>query len=249
MLWIIEDIETLDPEAVLRFLPILSEPRRTRVLAMKHVPAQVQSTAAELLLRFALREEYGLTALPRIEIGEKGKPFFPDRPEIQFNLSHCKTAVACALDRAPLGVDVQEIRPFSGGAQKNVPPAGKSTPICAPTTGEAAAEEKPPAIYRVLSEPERAWVEIGLTRAERDRRFTAIWTCKEAYGKATGVGFLYDLRSTEFRPKIRPWQQYGMTFRFCDLGDTMMTLCAEQSLRLRRVRFARLRSCFSEEII
>ena len=226
MLWILEQIDTLEPEAVLSLLPTITEARRVRVLAMNHVPTQIRAVLAELLLRFALREELGLTELPRIEIGEKGKPFFPDRPEICFNLSHCKTAVACALDDSPVGVDVQEVRSVRReGKRSSAPP-----------------------LYRILSQPERTWVEAGETPWEQDRRFTAVWTCKEAWGKATGVGVLYDLRSTEFRPKKRPWKQYGRTFRQLDEKDTFLTLCAARSLRLRRIDPARLLSGFTEVI-
>ena len=226
MLWLIGNVDQIAFSDLVRFLPKLSPGRRERILSMTNEPAMVRSALAELLLRHALREEYGLTDLPRIETGEKGKPFFPDRPDICFNLSHCKTAVACALDGAPVGVDVQEVR---------------SLRRAAPDTGKA------PPVYRILSEPERAWVEAGETPDERDRRFAAVWTCKEAWGKALGVGYLYDLQSTAFRPKKRPWQQYGFTFRHLDFGDTCLTLCAGSALRLRRVRFAHLRACLSEE--
>ena len=57
--------------------------------------------AAELLLRRALWCEYGTDALPEIALGPKGKPSFPALPGLQFNLSHCRRAVACALDTAP----------------------------------------------------------------------------------------------------------------------------------------------------
>lgn len=213
MLWILEDIESLDPEAVLRLLPAISEERRSRVLAMTHVPAQIRSVLAELLLRYALREENGLTDLPRIETGEKGKPFFPALPDVQFNLSHCKTAVACALAPAPVGVDVQELKCVSQDRHRlSAPP-----------------------IYRILSETERAWVEAGETPAERDRRFTAVWTCKEAYGKATGAGLLYDMSATEFLPQSVPWLQYGFSFQQIMQNDTILTLCAREPLPLHTV--------------
>ena len=220
MLWILTNIETLDPEAVLRLLPVLSESRRERVLRMRHGPTRVQSVLAELLLRCALREEYGLRELPRIETGEKGKPFFPDRPDLHFNLSHCRAAVACALDTAPLGVDVQEVRSvcrdkhcLSAQPDEAVPRAGKTPPI-----------------YRVLSEPKRAWVEAGQTPAEQDRRFTAVWTCKEACGKALGVGALYDLKTTCFLPLVGSWEQSGRLFTHLELEGAFLTLCASSGL-------------------
>ena len=224
MLWLLENLETVTFEALEPLLPRISESRRANVLSMKQEQARVQSVLAELLLRHALQAEYGLVKLPKTETGKKGKPFFPDHPGVHFNLSHCKTAVACALDSAPVGVDVQEIRPLRDRH-------------CSPV----------PSVYRVLSEKERTWVEAGKTSAEQDRRFTAVWTCKEAYGKAVGEGFLYDLRSTEFLPRRKPWQQSGYLFRYCDLGDTALTLCAEHPLRLRRVELRRLISKLLEE--
>ena len=224
MLWLLENLETFTFEALEPLLPRISESRRARVLSMKQAQARVQSVLAELLLRHSLQAEYGLAELPIIETGKKGKPFFPDHPGVHFNLSHCKTAVACALDSAPVGVDVQEIRPLRDRYRSPVP-----------------------SVYRVLSEKERTWVEAGKTSAEQDRRFTAVWTCKEAYGKAVGEGFLYDLRSTEFLPRKKPWQQSGYLFRYCDLGDTALTLCAEHPLRLRRVELRRLISKLLEE--
>ena len=253
MLWILEHVDQLNTEAVLSLLPQISEGRRARVLSVTHVPAKVRSVLAELLLRYALRKEYGLTELPSIDTGKKGKPFFPDHPDVHFNLSHCKTAVACALDASPLGVDVQEVRPLRRdvprpSASLSLPLEGKVSPVRTPVTDEVVprASTAPP-LYRVLSETERSWVEAGETPEEQDRRFTAVWTCKEAYGKAVGEGFLYDLRSTEFLPRKKPWQQSGYLFRYCDLGDTALTLCAEHPLRLRRVELRHLISKLLEE--
>ena len=244
MLWILEQIDTLEPEAVLSLLPTISEARRARVLAMTHVPTRVRSVLAELLLRHALREEYGLRDLPRLETGEKGKPFFPDRPDLQFSLSHCRAAVACALDAFPLGVDVQEVRPLRraarplAAASPSLPLEGKVSPVRTLVTDEVVSQARQtPPVYRILSDPERAWVEAGETPAERDRRFTAVWTCKEAWGKALGVGFLYDLRSTCFVPNEEAWQQYDSCFLHLSHTDYELTLCAHAPLPMKSVPF------------
>ena len=64
----------------------------------------------DLLCR-AVREVWGLAALPAIARTAHGKPYFPDRPELHFNLSHSGDLVACAVDCAPVGIDIEMIRP------------------------------------------------------------------------------------------------------------------------------------------
>ena len=213
MLWLIENVDQIAFTELSGFVPKLSPGRRARVLSTSHEPAKVRSVLAELLLRHALREEYGLNELPAIETGEKGKPFFPERRDIHFNLSHCKPAVACVLADTPVGVDVQEYRTFY--RDKHCLSA--------------------PPIYRILSEPERAWVEAGESQADQNRRFTAVWTCKEAWGKALGAGFLYDLRSTCFIPDKESWRQYGKSFLHQSHEAYELTLCSESSLPIQNL--------------
>ena len=237
MLWILEHLDQLNTDAVLSCLPRLSKARRARVQSVSHVPSKLRSILAELLLRRALREEYGLTELPRIETGEKGKPFFLERPELHFNLSHCQTAVACALDALPLGVDVQEPRPLRraarplAAASPSLPLAGKLSPVRTLVTDEVVPQaRKTPPVYRILSDPERAWVEAGESPAEQDRRFAAVWTCKEAWGKALGVGILYDLRSTCFLPEKARWAQNDFLFFHRSRSEYELTLCSGSQL-------------------
>jgi len=241
MLWLLENLETFTFEALEPLLPRISESRRSRVLSMKQESTRVQSVLAELLLRRALREEFGLTELPKIETGEKGKPFFPDHPEIHFNLSHCKYAVACALDRAPVGVDAEALgrllrpgaQPVSEtgdpktsparrgggpppraveGSPRRQSPFGKGNQLPSPSSE--------PLLLRVLSEAERAWVLAGESPAEQDRRFTAVWTCKEAWGKAQGLGILYDLKSTCFCRRQETGARMLFASRICPAGNT-----------------------------
>ena len=213
MIWVMERIDALEPSAVLAHMDALSTARRMRVQGMKSKAAQVCAILAELLLRHALHAEYGLTALPKLEAGEKGKPFFPDFPDLCFSLSHCQTAVACALDASPVGVDVQEVR------------ALRRTP-----------EQAVPSVFRVLSDCERCWVLEGETPSAQDRRFAAVWTCKEAYGKALGVGILYDLRTTAFLPQANTWTQSGFFFQHEALDRAYLTLCANAPLAIRHVQ-------------
>ena len=71
-----------------------------------------QSEIGRSLLTKGLRIEYGLSELPDIASGEFGKPYFPNYPDIHFNISHCDKAVACFLSDKPVGIDVESIRKF-----------------------------------------------------------------------------------------------------------------------------------------
>ncbi len=213
MLWICRTPE-LTPDELSACLPRLSPARQQRIRALRHPAAAAELAAAELLLRRALWCEYGMDALPEIALGPKGKPSLPARPGLQFNLSHCRLAVACALDTGPCGVDVQEYRRLGR---------------------RDAADTSLPAVFKVLSATERAWVLAADTTEERDRRFVRIWTLKEAWGKARGLGVLYELDQTELCPPGETWQAGEWVFQSLDMGEYALSVCARRSLPLRIV--------------
>lgn len=66
---------------------------------------------AYALLSYAIKQRWGLETLPAIARGEQGKPYFPDYPEYYFNLSHSGRFALCALDKLPVGADIERIRP------------------------------------------------------------------------------------------------------------------------------------------
>lgn len=66
--------------------------------------------AGKRLLLHAVREEYGLPALPVIGRGEQGKPYFPSYSGIHFNISHTGNLAVCAVSERETGVDIERIR-------------------------------------------------------------------------------------------------------------------------------------------
>ncbi len=100
------DIFGFDLEAA---LVEISAQRREQALKFRHELGQRQCVLAYLLLKRELKEEYGLTVNPLFEYGEHGKPTIVGHPEIHFNMSHCREAVACAVSTRPVGVDVESI--------------------------------------------------------------------------------------------------------------------------------------------
>lgn len=109
MVYVDDHIWDFDLEAALRDI---SEQRREQALRFKHEQGRRQSVLAYLLLKKALFQEYGITENPLFEYGEHGKPSLVDHPDIYFNLSHCAEAVACAVDKVPVGIDVESVRPL-----------------------------------------------------------------------------------------------------------------------------------------
>ena len=63
------------------------------------------------LLEQAAKQHWGLTPPFTMKQGPYGKPFFPDYPGHHFNISHSGQYILCALDGAPVGIDIQIIKP------------------------------------------------------------------------------------------------------------------------------------------
>lgn len=109
MVYIDDHIWDFDLDAALRDI---SEQRREQALRFRHELGQRQSVLAYLLLKKALLREFGISENPLFVYGEHGKPSIVGHPDIHFNLSHCREAVACAVDKVPVGIDVESVRPL-----------------------------------------------------------------------------------------------------------------------------------------
>lgn len=88
----------------------VSEQRREKVLRYKFASGREQSLKAYMLLQRLLKEEYGITEPPIFRELENGKPVIVGHEDIHFNMSHCKYAVACAVNDSPVGIDVERIQ-------------------------------------------------------------------------------------------------------------------------------------------
>jgi len=72
------------------------------------------------LLERAVRLSWGWAALPQVERTPRGKPFFPGLEDRWFSLSHSGGIALCALSDAPVGVDVEAVRPRKAGLPQRV---------------------------------------------------------------------------------------------------------------------------------
>ncbi len=117
MVYIDNDIYGFDLDEA---LAEISGQRRQQALRFSHEEGRRQCVAAYRLLMHALKTEYGITE--NVEFGYEvgGKPYIEGHETIHFNLSHCRSAVACAIDDKPIGVDIEAVRPFKDSLARHV---------------------------------------------------------------------------------------------------------------------------------
>lgn len=120
-----------------------------------------ESTAGRRLLDLLLKKNGLFVTSANIKIGESGKPYLDGYPEVDFNITHSKGLVACALSigEGRVGIDAE--------------PIGRE---CPPERQKALAA-------RFFSEDEQNRLSSG------EMTFTELWTRREAYLKMTGEGF------------------------------------------------------------
>lgn len=92
-------------------LPLLPPARRERLLKMADVGKQREPLCAYLILCLALRQKYGWKELPEVALSQLGKPYFPECPDVHFNISHSSGAVLVGVSDQEIGVDIERVRP------------------------------------------------------------------------------------------------------------------------------------------
>lgn len=101
----------LTPEEERTLAALLPPERLTRLECLNDLSRRAAPLWAYGLLRAALRDRLGWDFLPKMARTHRGKPSFPDFPEVEFSLSHTRGAVLAALHCKPLGVDIEAVRP------------------------------------------------------------------------------------------------------------------------------------------
>ena len=145
--------------------------QRARIERLARESDRHRAQASEVLMRRVLSSHMGISEGEIIvERDQFSKPFLPGA-DIFFNLSHSADRVVCAVDTAPLGVDLERIR--------SIP-------------------EMKEIVKRYFSTEEQLTLD---SCAEPDRLdcFFKLWTLKESFVKATGKGLSIPLNSFSVR--------------------------------------------------
>lgn len=136
--------------------------RRQKAESYRQPADKMLCAKVYLLLCHGLKEHYGIETMPHFVFGPNGKPYLEEHPHINFNLSHCRSGVLCAIGGdTPVGCDIETI----------------------PDTVESDV------MRLCLSSDEQAFVEQS---ADPCVEFTKLWTRKEALLKLTGDGIATD---------------------------------------------------------
>ena len=188
-----------------RFKDVLDPAKRERVLRITRDEDRDRGAVADALWRLAVARRLGERAPPAGFAADRwGKLFLPDAPWLHFSVAHAGVWAVCATGLAPLGVDVECLQAISEESWAHL----------------LSAEEARDA-HRFTGE-DRRWLVCGL------------WTVKESFVNAIGVGWLTPPESLTVRKDgdgafrlvgHRDAAQYK--FRLYPLdGDHLVALCA-----------------------
>ena len=110
-LWAMQLERPLTAEETEVLTALLPSGRRARLERIRDAARRQEPLCAYFILRRAVWEQYHWQELPPLALTGKGKPYFPDIPAVHFSISHTNGAVLAALSAAPVGVDVERLRP------------------------------------------------------------------------------------------------------------------------------------------
>ena len=105
MIYICSDIDISNDYS--RYFKVLSKQRQKKVESYKFIKDRNLSILSFILLRYALYWEYRIYDIPITAINKYGKPYM-ENIKLQFNISHCNSAIGCAIDCNSVGIDVQD---------------------------------------------------------------------------------------------------------------------------------------------
>ena len=188
-----------------KYYGMLSETRQNKTDAYLFRKDKNLSLGAGMLLDQGL-SEYGLKENSvLIQYRENGKPWLPQHPQIHFNLSHSEDMALAAFAETEVGCDIERVQ------QADLALAEKF--FC-------------PGEYKYAAEK---------TGKARDMAFYRLWTLKESFAKATGLGLQLPLNEFEvsFCPNGEPAVRQNADtaeyeFREYRFGEYLAAVCLKK---------------------
>ena len=141
----------------------LTDSRKARIDRLHHQEDRLRSLAGDILVQ-ELAAEFGVSKAA-VQVLPSGQPILATC-NLHISITHCQDQIACAMDTAPVGIDMEALRPF-----------------------------RPGVLRHVCNDRETEYVLGGLVVSEEEitdvnciERFFEVWTAKEAWFKKIGTG-------------------------------------------------------------
>ncbi len=120
-LYLIKNNNVIDNNTFTYMLEILPVERQKQILRQRIKQNADNMLIGSILAKYAIKNEFGIPITKQIfGIGEHGKPYLKNHPNIHFNVSHSGQYVVCAVADVPVGVDVQKVSEFNIGVTERV---------------------------------------------------------------------------------------------------------------------------------
>lgn len=127
MFFLLDGLEKWGEKELDLFTPYLSDQRKRKVESLKFLPDKIASASAFLLLRYALKENFGLDLPCIFDFSAAQKPYLSSHEDVFFSISHDRKGVGAAVSDREIGADVQTVFTYRKElAQRILSPREKS---------------------------------------------------------------------------------------------------------------------------
>lgn len=152
-----------------KLLDYVSPRKKNKIMRFKFIEDAKRSLLGDLLVRHAICTQLNLKNYQlEFDMNEYGKPFLVYPKNLFFNISHSGDWVVCAIDKNPVGIDVETIKPIDYSIAKRFFTTKEFSDLMARNS------------------------------EDRLNYFYKLWTLKESYIKAIGKGLSISLNSFSF---------------------------------------------------
>lgn len=176
MHWTFCDTNFFSPEALKQAYGRLSPSRKEHIDRLKKQEDKCRSLTGELLVQKLLAEQFSVSGAV-LHRGANGQPYLTGC-NLYVSIAHCDEKVACAVSHAPVGIDIEKLRPVNLKLCRHICTAEETQYLL---QGNQEIKDQP------------------CEKPEVIHRFFRIWTAKEAYFKKLGTG-ITDLKSVNTLP-------------------------------------------------
>jgi 4'-phosphopantetheinyl transferase len=220
----LRNLESLDDSTFRTLLTNVSKEKQEKIKKFARPDDAKRVLLADILARSVLADELKVSSKAiEFSVNKYGKPFLTKNNNLHFNLSHSGDWVVCAVDKEPIGIDIERIKPIELGIAEHF-----------------FSDEE----YKLL---------MSKSPEDRQCFFFDLWTLKESYIKAVGRGLSLPLNSftvsflkkgeitIKLEKKLEDW-----TLKQYDLDpEYKMSVCAAHKAFPKNVIEKKLRDIYS----